>query len=153
MAARRRNLSSAAPSARAFSSPACYQHEFEHAHAARGFEIKRVYDAPAGTDGFRVLVDRLWPRGLSKARAHLDAWLKDLAPSTELRKWFHKDSARWPEFSRRYRAELRAQAALLEQLCARACSSRVTLLYAAQDSQRNHALVLRAVLRRAQRAP
>jgi uncharacterized protein YeaO (DUF488 family) len=137
-----------------YSSPACYQHEFERADALRGFDLKRIYDRPAGTDGFRVLVDRLWPRGMSKTRAHIDAWLKDLAPSNALRQWFHEDRERWREFSRRYRAQLRGERALLDQLRERARAGRVTLLYAAQDTQRNHALVLRNVLQgRRRRAP
>jgi uncharacterized protein YeaO (DUF488 family) len=136
-----------------FSSPACYLHEFEaasrvSAHGrARGIAIKRIYDAPESADGYRVLVDRLWPRGVSKQRAALDAWLVNLAPSTALRASFHHDPIRWPEFARRYRAELRAQAALLRTLRQRARRQRVTLLYAARDAQLNNATVLREVLR------
>jgi uncharacterized protein YeaO (DUF488 family) len=133
-----------------YSSPACYLHEFQPAAAhRRGVEIKRVYDPPDSADGFRVLIDRLWPRGLSKRRAALDEWLVDLAPSAALRTWFHRDLTRFPEFSRRYRAELRRQAPLLQQLRERARQQRVTLLYGARDPRVNHALVLRAVLRRA----
>jgi uncharacterized protein YeaO (DUF488 family) len=117
---------------------------------ARGVEIKRIYEKPASADGYRVLIDRLWPRGISKQRASLDAWLKDLAPSTALRSWFHRDLKRWPEFARRYRAELRTQRAQLQTLRQRARRQRVTLLYAARDTRVNHATVLRAVLRRAQ---
>jgi uncharacterized protein YeaO (DUF488 family) len=98
---------------RAYSSPACYLHELSPAHklAHRGdIQIKRIYDEADAADGLRVLVDRLWPRGISKQRAALDDWLADLAPSTALRKWFHRDATRWLEFGRRYRAELRAQA-------------------------------------------
>jgi uncharacterized protein YeaO (DUF488 family) len=94
-----------------------------------------------------VLVDRLWPRGISKQRA-LDDWLVELAPSTALRKWFHQDRTRWIGFARRYRAELRTQAAALEALRRRAAQQRVTLLYAAHDPRRNHAVVLRDVLRK-----
>jgi len=115
---------------------------------ARGIAIKRIYAAPAGTDGYRVLIDRLWPRGMSKERAALDAWLPDLAPSTALRVWFHRDVKRWPEFARRYRAELRAQAALLRTLRQRARRQHVTLLYAARDARVNHATVLRGILLR-----
>jgi uncharacterized protein YeaO (DUF488 family) len=96
----------------------------------------------------RVLVDRLWPRGITKKRAVLDDWLVDLAPSTALRQWFHHDDRRWSEFSTRYRAELRAQKPLLERLRRSAEQRRVTLLYAARTSEANHALVLRDVLLR-----
>ena len=92
-------------------------------------------------------MDRLWPRGISKQRAALDDWLVELAPSTALRKWFHQDRTRWIEFARRYRAELRTQAAALEAFRQRAAQQRVTLLYAAHDPRRNHAVVLRDVLR------
>lgn len=138
---------------RSYSSPACYLHEFESAApaAARGFEIKRIYDPAEHGDGFRVLVDRLWPRGVSKQRAALDEWLPEIAPSPALRKWFHQDHGRWPEFARRYRVELRAQAAQLQALRGRATQQRVTLLYGARDNHNNHAVVLRAVLRRAAR--
>ena len=73
--------------------------------------LKRVYDEPAASDGTRVLVERLWPRGLSKERAHIDLWLKDVAPSTELRQWFHHDPQKFPEFRRRYEAELKSEGA------------------------------------------
>ena len=137
--------------ARAYSSPACYLHELGPAHkvAHRGdIQIKRIYDEPDAADGFRALVDRLWPRGISKQRAALDDWLVELAPSTALRKWFHHDPTRWLEFARRYRAELRAQAPALQILRQRAAQQRVTLLYAAHDPRRNHAVVLRDVLRK-----
>ena len=114
---------------------------------ARGVVTKRIYDAPESADGYRVLIDRLWPRGVSKQRAALDAWLVDLAPSTALRARFHHDPKRWPEFARHYRAELRAQAALLRTLRQRARQQRVTLLYAARDVHLNNATVLREVLR------
>lgn len=134
---------------RVYSSPACYLHELSPAHklAHRGdFQIKRIYDEADAADGFRVLVDRLWPRGISKQRAALDDWLVDLAPSTALRKWFHHDPTGWLEFARRYRAELRAQAPALQLLRQRAAQQRVTLLYAAHDARRNHAVVLRDLL-------
>lgn len=134
----------------AFSSPACYLHEFEAESALQaGVQIKRIHEARCAQDGFRVLVDRLWPRGISKERAALDEWRADLAPSTALRKWFAHDPRRWPEFRQRYRAELRAHAALLQPLRERAAQQRVTLLYAARDPRTNHALVLRNVLRAA----
>jgi len=136
-----------------YSSPACHLHEFEtQAADAPCIEIKRIYDPPGRADGYRVLVDRLWPRGISRRRAALDAWLTDLAPSTQLRQWFHRDAARWSEFRRRYRAELRSQALPLQALRGRAASQRVTLLYAARDVRINHALVLRDVLRRVPRS-
>jgi uncharacterized protein YeaO (DUF488 family) len=133
---------------RAYGSPACSAHELEPARATRraDIQIKRIYEPPDPADGYRALVDRLWPRGITRPRAALDNWLIDLAPSTELRKWFHQDPRRWTQFVRRYRAELRAQAPMLEALRQRARQQRVTLLYAARDPGRNHALVLREVL-------
>ena len=136
---------------RAYSSPACSLHEFGPASKltrAKDIQIKRIYDEPDAADGFRALVDRLWPRGISRQRAALDAWLAELAPSTALRKWFHQDATRWLEFARRYRAELRAQAPALQALRQRAAQQRVTLLYAAHDARRNHARVLRDLLRK-----
>jgi uncharacterized protein YeaO (DUF488 family) len=152
---RRRRLHRAANQevAGSFSSPACYLHEFEAPSRvsargrARGIATKRIYAAPESADGYRVLIDRLWPRGVSKQRAALDAWLVNLAPSTALRARFHHDPKRWLEFARRYRAELRAQAALLRTLRQRARRQRVTLLYAARDAHLNNATVLREVLR------
>jgi uncharacterized protein YeaO (DUF488 family) len=117
--------------------------------SARDVEIKRIYDPPARSDGFRVLIDRLWPRGVSKPRARLDAWLPELAPSAELRRWFGHDPARWNEFRRRYRAELAKSATLVSSLRDRALDGRVTLLYAARDPAVNHALVLRNFIRAA----
>jgi uncharacterized protein YeaO (DUF488 family) len=105
--------------------------------------IKRIYEARQPSDGFRVLVDRLWPRGLTKQRAALDAWERDLAPSPALRKWFGHDPKRWAEFRKRYRAELSEHGAELAALRARAKRKPVTLLYAAKDPQINHAVVLR----------
>lgn len=107
-------------------------------------EIKRVYEAPAPDDGYRVLVDRLWPRGLTRDAVRLDEWARELAPSTDLRKWFGHDPARWPEFRTRYLAELRSGGApaKLAELVARSRSGRVTLLYAARDVTHNEARVL-----------
>lgn len=105
--------------------------------------IKRVYDTPAKSDGYRVLVDRLWPRGVSKERAKLDLWLKEIAPSTELRKWFGHDPKKWPEFQKRYRAELRANKEVVTQLKKLATKRRVTLLFGARDVDHNEAAVLR----------
>ena len=137
-------VETAAPSE--LSSPACYAHEFAGDDALAGFAVKRIQEPPAAVDGYRILVDRLWPRGISKARAALDEWCVDVAPSTALRKWYHANLSRWPEFRRRYRAELDTHAALLQPLRERAARERVTLLYAARDTQRNHAVVLREVL-------
>lgn len=109
--------------------------------------LKRAYAPPAATDGRRVLVDRLWPRGLAKARAGIDLWLKAVAPSTELRKWFAHDPAKWTEFQKRYRAELKGNPALAE-LQALARDEHVTLLYAARDEMHNEAVVLKRILER-----
>jgi uncharacterized protein YeaO (DUF488 family) len=112
-------------------------------------KLKRAYDAPARGDGWRVLVERLWPRGVRKEELAVGAWLKDLAPSTELRKWFGHDPERWPEFERRYRRELErpAAAALVAELAHRAAEGPVTLVYAARDTEHNSAVVLRDAMR------
>jgi uncharacterized protein YeaO (DUF488 family) len=104
--------------------------------------VKRVYERPSREDGRRILVDRLWPRGVSRRSARIDDWAKDLAPSTRLRQWFGHDPARWPEFQARYRDELRTLGARLRWLAALARRGRVTLLYAAHDSEHNNARVL-----------
>jgi uncharacterized protein YeaO (DUF488 family) len=104
--------------------------------------VKRIYDPAEAADGQRVLVDRLWPRGITKERAALSLWLKDIAPSNELRNWFHSDRQQWQEFQRRYRAELDANGESVQQLLDLMASGRVTLLYAANDAERNHAVVL-----------
>lgn len=111
--------------------------------------IKRVYEPAEHTDGYRILVDRLWPRGLSRERAALDEWLRDVAPSAELRKWFGHEPQRWAEFKRRYRAELGKEpaAAALDHLRETAAKQRVTLLYGAQDETYNNAVALREILR------
>jgi uncharacterized protein YeaO (DUF488 family) len=108
--------------------------------------VKRVYDAPAKSDGYRVLVDRLWPRGLSKERAALDEWIKELGPSTELRKWFGHDPARWEEFRRRYADELAGSEDLWRPLLERAGSERVCLLFGASDPEHNQAVALKEFL-------
>lgn len=110
--------------------------------------IKRVYEKPEPDDGYRVLVDRLWPRGLTRAAAALDDWLKDIAPSPDLRRAFHRGRIDWPEFAERYRSELRSPAAagLLADLRARAAKGRVTLLYGKHDPIENHAAILREVI-------
>lgn len=108
--------------------------------------LKRVYEEKADGDGYRILVDRLWPRGLSKAKAGVDLWLKDIAPSTELRRWFGHDPARWAEFKRRYRDELAGNEAAVATLREHAKAGPVTLLYGARDTQHNDAVVLRDFL-------
>ncbi len=112
------------------------------------YELKRVYAPCTPDDGVRVLVDRLWPRGLSKTAAQLDLWLREAAPSPALRKWFDHDPARWAEFTRRYHAELAENDAVLTPLRQAAGRGRVTLLYAARDEQFNHAAALRQYLLR-----
>jgi uncharacterized protein YeaO (DUF488 family) len=107
--------------------------------------MKRAYEPPAKTDGTRILIDRLWPRGVTKARARIDLWLKELAPSTELRKWFGHDPEKWPEFQKKYRAELKGNPALSE-LRKRCREGDVTLVYAAKDELHNDAVVLKQVL-------
>lgn len=109
---------------------------------------KRVYDPPARSDGYRVLIDRLWPRGISKERARLDEWARELAPSTELRRWFGHDPTRFEEFRRRYEAELAAQPEKVDELRSRARKGTLTLVYAARDTEHNDAVVLAEVLRR-----
>jgi uncharacterized protein YeaO (DUF488 family) len=110
--------------------------------------IKRVYDGPSAADGERVLVERLWPRGLTKARARVDLWLKDVAPSPELRKWFGHDPARWGEFRRRYGRELQRQRESVDLLRRKAGKGTVTLVYAAKDEQHNSAVALKAFIER-----
>ena len=109
-------------------------------------KIKRVYEPAARGDGFRVLVDRLWPRGLSKERAAVDLWAKDVAPSDALRKAFHHDDLAWPDFADRYRAELAGAPALDELRRAVATHPTTTLLYGAHDDQHNQAVVLQRLL-------
>jgi uncharacterized protein YeaO (DUF488 family) len=109
--------------------------------------VKRVYDEPESSDGTRVLVDRLWPRGLSKARAAADLWLKDAGPSAALRRWFGHDPRRWKSFSRKYRPELVKRGAVLSQLMELRRRGPLTLLYGARDIAHNNALVLRDVLK------
>jgi uncharacterized protein YeaO (DUF488 family) len=113
---------------------------------ASHLRLKRAYEPAAPDDGKRILVDRLWPRGLSKDKAALDDWIKEIAPSTELRKWFGHDPARWAEFQRRYRIELRQHGVLLDRIRSLAKTQTVTLLYAARDEEHNDAVVLRDVL-------
>ena len=109
-------------------------------------QLKRAYLTPSSDDGVRVLVDRLWPRGLLKSEAAVDHWLKELAPSTELRRWFAHDPRCWDEFRRRYEIELSCNAGLLDQLLAIARQGRLTLVYAARDELHNQAVVIRDFL-------
>jgi uncharacterized protein YeaO (DUF488 family) len=109
--------------------------------------VKRVYDPAAKSDGFRVLVDRLWPRGISKTDAKLDLWLPDLGPSTALRQWFNHDPARWVEFHRRYHGELKEKTALLATIIEQAKTRPVTLLYSAKDERHNQAVALQSYLK------
>ena len=107
--------------------------------------IKRVYDTPSPQDGKRILVDRLWPRGLTKEQAHIDTWLKDIAPSNELRQWFNHDVDKWDEFVRKYTDEVTANHAALAALRELA-DHHITLVYAAKDEQHNNAVVLQSLL-------
>ena len=109
-------------------------------------KLKRAYDAPARGDGKRFLVERLWPRGIRKADLPLDGWLKDVAPSAELRRWFAHDPRKWSEFQRRYRLELRRNASYLAPLVAAARKGPTTLVYSARDTEHNAAVVLRDYL-------
>jgi uncharacterized protein YeaO (DUF488 family) len=108
--------------------------------------LKRAYEPSSEVDGTRVLIDRLWPRGVTKAEAAIDHWLRDLAPSTELRKWFGHDPALWDEFRRRYTAELVGHREQLDQLLRMAAQGPVTLVYGARDEKHNDAVVLKDVL-------
>jgi uncharacterized protein YeaO (DUF488 family) len=110
--------------------------------------LKRVYLPQSPDDGARILVDRLWPRGLTRQRAAVDLWLKDIAPTTDLRKWFAHDPHKWPEFQKRYRAELRKNPAPLNTLRQKSRAGPITLLFGAKDEQHNEAVVLKALLQR-----
>ena len=109
---------------------------------------KRAYTEPAPGDGFRILIDRLWPRGIGKEKARIDLWLKDVAPSTELRKWFGHDPAKWSGFQRRYREELGQKQEQLATIKAQATKTPVTLVYGAKDEEHNDAVVLLQLLKR-----
>jgi uncharacterized protein YeaO (DUF488 family) len=114
------------------------------------FRLKRVYDNPAKADGRRVLVDRVWPRGLTKEKAQIDDWLKEIAPSTRLRKWFGHDPARWKEFKKRYAADLIGQRKQVEQLAQQARKRTVTLLFGAKDIEHNNAVALKEHIEKTQ---
>jgi uncharacterized protein YeaO (DUF488 family) len=109
--------------------------------------LKRAYEPPAPTDGYRVLIDRLWPRGVARANARVDEWARELAPSTELRRWFGHDPARFAEFRQRYVEELSAEEEKLRELRGRARNTTLTLVYGARDTEHNDAVVLAELLR------
>lgn len=108
--------------------------------------IKRVYDEPGPQDGFRILIDRIWPRGLTKETARMDLWLKDIAPSTPLRQWFGHDPKKWPEFKKRYFAELEDRQDLVKQILDKAKQGRVTLVFGAKDKEHSNAQALKEYL-------
>ena len=114
--------------------------------AADHIKLKRAYEPPAPDDGTRILIDRLWPRGVKKIDAAIDEWVKDIAPSTGLRKWFGHDPARWQEFRRRYQSEIRQHPDEFDRLCALAQHGRITLVFAAHDEAHNDAAVLKDLL-------
>ncbi len=109
-------------------------------------QIRRVYEAPGKNDGYRVLVDRIWPRGVSKEAASVDAWNKDVAPSTQLRQWFGHDPEKWAEFKKRYWQELKANRAGVASLLEQARAGRVTLVFGAKDAEHSNAAALREYL-------
>ncbi len=109
-------------------------------------KIKRIYDPASPDDGKRILIDRLWPRGIKKEEAKIDEWLRDIAPSTELRKWFSHDPEKWQEFKKRYKRELTDKGELLRKLKAEAKKGTITLLFAAKDTKHMNAAVLKEVL-------
>ena len=111
-------------------------------------DLKRAYDPPAKSDGRRILVDRVWPRGIAKDDLQIDAWLKDLAPSTGLRKWFGHDPTKWDEFKKRYARELEQRPEALEGLVEKARAGHVTLVFGAKDTEHNNAVALREHLER-----
>jgi uncharacterized protein YeaO (DUF488 family) len=111
-------------------------------------DLKRAYDPPAKRDGHRILVDRVWPRGIARDDLQIDAWLKDLAPSNDLRKWFGHDPAKWDEFRRRYVLELEQRSEALGELVEKARTGHVTLIFSAKDTEHNNAVALREHLER-----
>ena len=114
--------------------------------------LKRAYEPSAVADGYRILIDRIWPRGVTREKARLDEWARELAPSTELRTWFGHDPARFAEFRRRYSQELASQEEKLRELRGRARETTLTLVYAARDTEHNDAVVLAEILRRGRRS-
>ena len=108
--------------------------------------LKRVYNEPAESDGTRILVDRLWPRGLTKEKAKIDVWLKEIAPSTELRKWFNHEPNKWPEFKKRYQAEMDSNPDAISTLKKHVADGKVTIVYGAKDEEHNDAVVIKQYL-------
>ena len=111
-------------------------------------QLKRAYDQPSKSDGTRILVDRLWPRGVTKPKAKIDLWPKEIAPTTELRKWFHGEGADWKQFRRRYLTELKNHRDQIELLRSKIRHGQVTLVFSARSRQQNHAVILKEVLER-----
>jgi len=109
-------------------------------------KIKRIYDPPSPGDGQRILVDRLWPRGMKKEEAHIDEWLKEISPSNELRKWYSHDPAKWPEFKRRYRAEISRETDLLKRIKNEGKKGTVTLLFSSRELELNNATALKEIV-------
>ncbi|MDY0081705.1 MAG: DUF488 family protein [Ignavibacteriaceae bacterium] len=110
-------------------------------------QIKRAYEKPSKSDGFRILIDRLWPRGVTKADAKIDLWLKDIAPSTELRKWFHQNPDKWEDFRKKFLAEIKNKKELLVQIKnLEKEKGNVTLIYSYKDTEKNNAVILKKVL-------
>jgi uncharacterized protein YeaO (DUF488 family) len=105
-------------------------------------QLKRVYEEPRDTDGKRILIDRLWPRGVTKAKAQIDIWLKDIAPSTELRTWFGHDPSKWDDFKQRYKNELKNNSEAVSKLLEHMSQGKVTFVYSAKDKEHNDAVVL-----------
>ena len=118
----------------------------DHAISPENIKLKRAYELPATGDGTRILVDRLWPRGVKKAAAAIDMWAKDIAPSAELRQWFGHETNRWEEFRRRYAVELEQKPDLIDELRALARKGQITLVFGAHDQTHNDAVVLRMVI-------
>jgi uncharacterized protein YeaO (DUF488 family) len=114
--------------------------------------LKRAYEKPSKLDGSRILVERLWPRGLTKRKAAIDQWLKDVAPSPELRKWFSHDPAKWTQFQKRYRKELQEKTELIKSLKRQAANTTVTFVFAAKDEERNSAVLLKKFVTGAKRS-
>ena len=110
------------------------------------FKIKRVYDPVSADDGKRILVDRLWPRGINKEKAHIDEWLKEIAPSNELRKWYSHDPAKWPEFKKRYRAEISQETEILKKIKNEGKKGTVTLLFSTKELELNNAVALKEII-------
>jgi len=120
----------------------------QHEEVAAMIKIKRIYDPPAGDDGFRILVDRLWPRGMSKDRAKVDLWLKEISPSNELRKWYGHAPEKWAEFKKRYLREIRERKEEFDLLLEKARGGIVTFLFSSQEEKLNNAAALKELVMR-----